>query len=378
VDIVERDGAMAIAAALFPESRGSARYLGALEEPDQWTINNRFDATGVLHRVGLGDASRTELYIAEATGEIVQKTDRSSRLWGYLGPVMHWFYFTPLRAQRGPLWNDLIVYGSVVGCVLCVLGIVIGLYRFSISRRFKRGTSITPYVGWLQWHHYAGLLFGVVTFTWTFSGLLTMTPFNWFAQGGPTGEQVRAIRGNGVDLANFEVSPGAAIAEFQKRFQPKEVELLQFLGEPFYAAYERADLSTRAHQDTARYAAPGATLSRVLLTARGEVPHMKDGFTQDELLAAARAAMPGMEPFELTWLTDVDNYYYQRTGGLRLPRRCARSSTIPTKPGCICMPATARSFRPRCGTAALSAGCTRGCTASIFRGCTRPPGCGIR
>jgi hypothetical protein len=29
--------------------------------------------------------------------------------------------------------------------------------------------------------------------------------------------------------------------------------------------------------------------------------------------------MPGMEPAELTWLTDVDNYYYQRTGGLRLP-----------------------------------------------------------
>jgi hypothetical protein len=91
------------------------------------------------------------------------------------------------------------------------------------------------------------------------------------------------------------------------------------MGEPFYAAYERADLSPRAHQDNLRYAAPGATLSRVLVTASGDTPRIKDGFTQDELLAAARAAMPGMEPTELTWLTDVDNYYYQRTGGLRLP-----------------------------------------------------------
>lgn len=317
-DTVDRPGALAIARAAFPESGSTPQYLGGLEQPDQWTINNRFESTGVLHHIGLGDGAGTELYIAEATGEIVQKTDRSSRLWGYLGPVTHWFYFTPLRAQRGPLWNDLIVYGSVVGCALCVIGLVIGVYRFSAARRFKRGTSVTPYVGWLRWHHYAGLLFGVVTFTWTFSGLLTMTPFNWFDQGGPTREQVSAIRGDGVELAEFDVLPGAAIAEFQKRFQPKEVELLQFLGEPFYAAYEHADPSPRPHQDTARYAS-GATLSRVLLTASGDAPQVKDGFSQDELLAAARAVMPGMEPFELTWLTDIDSYYYQRTGGLRLP-----------------------------------------------------------
>ena len=179
---------------------------------------------------------------------------------------------------------------------------------------------MSPYVGWLQWHHYAGLLFGVVTFTWTFSGLLTMTPFNWFDQGGPTGEQVQAIRGDGIDLASFTVPAAAAVAEFQKQFQPKEVELLQFMGEPYYAAYARADLSNRAHQDTARYVEPGATLARVLITADGDTPRVKEnGFTQDELTAAARAAMPGMEPVELTWLTDVDNYYYQRTGGLRLP-----------------------------------------------------------
>jgi hypothetical protein len=319
VEPLGQEGALAIVAGAFPESRGTARYLGGLEESDQWTINNRFNTSGVLHHIALGDAAGTEAYVAEATGDIVMKTDRSSRFWGYAGPVMHWFYFTPLRAQRGPLWNNLVVYGSVIGCVLCVLGLVIGIYRFSAARRFKRGTSMTPYVGWLQWHHYAGLLFGVFTLTWTFSGLLTMTPFGWFDQGGPTAEQVRAIRGDGVDVAAFDVVPGAALAEFQKRFQPKELELLQFLGEPFYAAYERGVLSNAAHRDTVRYAAPGATLSRVLVTARGDAPQVKDGFTRDELLAAARAAMPGMEPFEIAWLTDVDNYYYQRTGGLRLP-----------------------------------------------------------
>ena len=316
---VDRNGALAVAAAAFPDSRGTAQYLAGLEAPDQWTINYRFGTNGVLHKIALGDEAGTHLYIAEATGEVVQKTDRSSRFWGYLGPVMHWFYFTPLRAGQAPLWNNLIVWGSVVGCALCILGLVIGVYRFSAARRFKRGTSMSPYVGWLQWHHYAGLLFGVITFTWTFSGLLTMTPFGWFDQGGPTQEQVTAIRGDGVNVAAFDVLPGAAILEYQKRFQPKEVEFLQFMGEPFYAAYERGDLSNAAHRDTVRYAAPGATLSRVLVTARGDAARVKDGFTRDELLAAARAAMPGMEPHEIAWLTDVDNYYYQRTGGLRLP-----------------------------------------------------------
>jgi hypothetical protein len=318
LDLVEPEMAVAIVGDAFPESRSTARLLRSLEEPDQWTINNRFSMSGQLHHVALGDTAGTEAYVAEATGEIVMKTDRSSRFWGYLGPVMHWFYFTPLRAGRAPLWNNLIVYGSMVGCVVCILGLAIGVYRFSVTRRFKRGTSATPYVGWLQWHHYAGLLFGVVALTWTFSGLLTMTPWNLLDQGGPTLEQVTAIRGDGVAVERFTVAPTTALVEFQKQFPPKEVELLQFLSAPFYAAYQRADPSARAHQDTARYAPAGAELSRVLLTA-DVGPTVKDGFTRDELLTAAGAAMSGMEPVDVAWLTDVDAYYYQRTGGTRLP-----------------------------------------------------------
>jgi hypothetical protein len=273
----------------------------------------------VLHHVDLGDAAGTHLYIAEATGEIVQKTDSSSRFWGYLGPVMHWFYFTPLRAERGPLWNGLVVYGSLIGCVLCILGLAIGVYRFSASRRFMRGTAMSPYVGWLQWHHYAGLLFGVVTLTWTFSGLLTMTPFNWFDQGGPTGDQLRAIRGNGVDVSRFVAAPADVLAEFRKRFEPKEVELIQFMGTPFYAAYEHAEVAGRPHSDAARYVAADRRPMRVLVSAGTGPLGTRDSFTRAELETAARAAMGGLEPTEVAWLTEYDAYYYDRTGGRRLP-----------------------------------------------------------
>ena len=312
VESVESEDAMVIVAGAFPESRTTARYLASLEEPDQWTIENRFGATGALHHVALGDAEGTEVYVAEASGEIVMKTDRSSRLWGYAGPVMHWFYFTPLRARQGQLWSDLVIYGSVVGCVLCVLGLVIGIFRFSAQRRYKRGTSMTPYVGWLRWHHYTGLLFGVVTLTWTFSGLLTMTPWNLFSGGGASPVQPGAIRGYSVVLDRFTVAPSAALVEFQREFRPKEVELLQFMSAPFYAAYRVAGPSARS-------STAGSRLSRVLVAADGATPRVKDGFTRDELLVAARAVMPGMEPVEATWLTDVDAYYYQRSGSSRLP-----------------------------------------------------------
>lgn len=319
VENVEADDAVAIAAAMFPESVGTMRYLDSNMEPDQWTITNRFSATGALHRVALGDAGDTEVYVAEATGEVVMKTDRSSRFWGYAGPVMHWFYFTPLRVTRAPLWNDLIVYGSMIGCVLCVLGLVIGVYRFSLSRRFMHGTSATPYVGWLRWHHYAGLLFGVITLTWTFSGLLTMTPWNLFPSAGPTRSQVEAIRGGGMDLARFTLSPADAVGALRGRFQPKELELTQFLGTPFYAAYERPDVSARPHQDAARYAPQDQAPSRVFVSAESGAPALRQGFTQDELATAARSAMGGMQPSEVTWLTTYDSYYYDRTGGRHLP-----------------------------------------------------------
>ena len=61
LDLVDPETAVAIAGDVFPESRGTARLIESLDAPDQWTINNRFSATGQLHHVALGDAAGTEL-----------------------------------------------------------------------------------------------------------------------------------------------------------------------------------------------------------------------------------------------------------------------------------------------------------------------------
>ena len=46
---------------------------------------------------------------------------------------------------------------------------------------------------------------------------------------------------------------------------------------------------------------------------------MRSGFTEAELLVAARAAMPGDAIQETTWLTSYDSYYYDRASGRPLP-----------------------------------------------------------
>jgi uncharacterized iron-regulated membrane protein len=318
------EAALDVARDAFPTERGTARFVETLREPDQWTIGMR--AGGPLHLVSLGDAAATNVYVASATGEIVLKTDRSSRFWGYAGPVMHWFYFRPLRV-KGELWYNLVVYGSVIGCVLCVIGLVIGVYRYSLSR-LRAGISATPYVGWLRWHHYAGLIFGVITFTWLFSGLLSMEPWGVSEDPAPRRAQVVAIRGDGVNAAHFTMTPQQLLEAVRRdpgleaqpaltrrphaldRAEPdgerrgsfgsaREIELIQFMDAPFYRVQD---------QD-----------GRTLLLTADHGPDMKDGFSESELRAAANAAMPGTRVQEAVWLTRYDSYYYDRAGERPLP-----------------------------------------------------------
>jgi uncharacterized iron-regulated membrane protein len=299
------EDAVAVVAEMFPEHRATIRYLERRTQPDQWTLSGSLRALGPLHRIGLGDVAATDVYVAEATGEIVMKADRAGRFWGFAGAVLHWIYFTPLRTHTA-FWAGVIIYGSLLGCVLCLTGIIVGLQRYSFTRRYQRQASRTPYSGWLRWHHYAGLLFGLVTFAWVLSGLLSMTPWGWSPGNSPTAAQTRAVRGGDLNLAGFAVTPRDALAEVEKQFAPKEIELRQFLGARFYISY-------RAPVDAEH------PLPHVLIWAGESEPKVGDAFDRHELLAAARAAMPGIEPGEVAWLTEYDAYYYDKSNGRRLP-----------------------------------------------------------
>ena len=122
-----------------------------------------------------------QVYVSQATGEVVQYTTTASRIGAYLGPIPHWFYFTPLR-KHGPQWSRVVIWSSGIGTISAILGVVIGIWMYSPSRKYRYAGAPTsiPYRGQKRWHTVFGLIFGVATVTYAFSGMLSMDPFPSF------------------------------------------------------------------------------------------------------------------------------------------------------------------------------------------------------
>ncbi len=262
--------ALAEARRYAPDHAATLRYDGCVDEPDQWTFEVR--AQLPAHRIALGDAADTYLYVGARTGDVILQTTARERRIAYAGAVLHWLYFTPFR-RHGALWTQTIVWLSVAGSVLCLLGLLWGVYVGFTS----------PYRGWMWWHHMAGLVFGVVTFTWIFSGLLSMDPWDWHPSTAPTRAQREAFGGGRaaaslarLDLAALQRSVAAGA---------RTVEIVPFRGD-----------------------------ARVLVD--GRPAELVD---RDTLVAAAAEAMRGAPIVDATRLDRYDAYYYDRAGELPLP-----------------------------------------------------------
>ena len=233
------DEAMAVMRRYVPEHAATLEYERELTDSDQWTLQGIIRSNMPMHRIALGDAAGTEYYVSERTGEPVLRTTASGRFWGYLGAVLHWLYFTPLR-RHNALWNSFVVWTSLAGTVMCAMGIFIGVWRYSLAGRFRlrRERSHTPYASWMKWHHYAGLLFGLFACTWAFSGAMSLSPFASLRASAPTRAYLEAATGGPIDLAPLTIDRIRAVAATVRgTFAPKELDFFQFMGEPYFIAY---------------------------------------------------------------------------------------------------------------------------------------------
>jgi hypothetical protein len=315
------DQAIAAARRYAPGHGGAIAHDRLLTDPDQWTL--QAGALMPIHRFTLDDEAGTHLYVSERTGDVVLRTTRRERFWAYLGPVIHWIYFTPLR-RNGPLWSEVVIWSSVAGCAMCLSGLIWGLWRFSPAGRFRlrRVASHSPYAGFMKWHHYAGLLFGVAASTWIYSGLLSMGPFNWFATPGLTRAQREASTGGPLRLEGVTLDRlRDAVAVFERSFAPRELELVQFRGEPFWAA-SRAPAPDQAHQWMEGALWPRArrpTLERRYASALRPGEGTFTRFDDEAMHAIALAAMPGVPVEDAEWLHAYDGHYYDLRGSRALP-----------------------------------------------------------
>lgn len=145
-------------------------------ERDQWTVTGYFNKGRPFHRIRFDDARATDIYVSARTGLVAQVTDRPTRILNWLGPIPHWLYPQVLRANTA-LWTQVVIWTSVVGTFLTLTGLYLGIIAWRPRSRPGRGLRLTPYRGWMAWHHLGGLAAGVLTLTWVASGLVSMNPW---------------------------------------------------------------------------------------------------------------------------------------------------------------------------------------------------------
>jgi len=235
IEITQNDVA-AIAQMWSGQSVKAAR-VEAVEQSDQWTLQNRVRDLQPLWKFSWPDGQ--QLYVSEATGDVIQYTTTASRIGAYFGAIPHWLYFTPLR-RNGPAWSKVVIWSSGIATFSAILGVVVAVWMYSPSKRYRYAGAPTsiPYSGWKRWHTIIGLIVGVGAVTWAFSGLLSMEPFPERDDREAMRSQqtiAQALRGR-APLETFAAKdPRAALMQLSG-LGVKDLELTAFAGEPAYFA----------------------------------------------------------------------------------------------------------------------------------------------
>jgi hypothetical protein len=266
------------------------RYVRELETADQWTLAQRRGMP--LHKIAVDDAERTELYVSAELGEVAVLTTRGTRALAWVAAIPHWLYFAPLRLNDS-LWRQVVLWTSGIGCILTLVGIIVGIIQFSASKPH------IPYAGWMRWHYITGAVFGVFTLTWVFSGMLSMEP-SWMAYGGGSGEGMQeAFTGGPLDLMQFPAADANAWEQVLAGRLVKEVQFQRIQGEPYYIVR-------------------GATPTPLLIAAN-PLQVRSEPFPLESLLSRAKEGNPDFPIVESQMLSEFDSYYYARDPEPPLP-----------------------------------------------------------
>ena len=198
------------------------------------------------------------------------------------------------------LWTRVVIWTSSAGCLIALIGIVLGIIQFRASRPFRisRVSSYIPYSGLMRWHYITGVIFGIFTLTWVFSGLLSMDPWEWVS-GPDLAVSREAFTGGPVDLAQYPKFDLPAWSQLSAGHQIKEIDFAKIQGDPYYVV--RLEDSKR------------------LLIAANPLQVKQELFTVDSLMDRLKTAVPDASIVESQLLTEYDSYYYSQDEQRPLP-----------------------------------------------------------
>lgn len=299
----------------LPEEK--VRHVATLTSTDQWTLGQSRDLP--LHKFRVDDEEATELYVQPLTGEVVTLTTGKTRGFAWISTIPHWLYFAALRDNQ-PLWYRTVVWTSGAVCVLAVLGLLLGFTQFRKTRPFQLSKAI-PYSGWMRWHYVTGVVFGVFTLTWAFSGMLSMEPFAWTNAEGIDVPR-NALTGGPVDLNQFARMDAGTWNRALDGRAIKQVDFVRIEDGHYYVVRQAARDETaaqkreRLHQPY--YVTGRAEQDRVLVAA-DTLEARQEPFSAESLVDRLKKAVPDAPIVESALLREYDSYYYSRRRQTPLP-----------------------------------------------------------
>jgi hypothetical protein len=317
--------AMQFARALSPQLSDTvrARYLGVQSEPDQWTLEQPIPAQLPMLRYELTDADGTQLYVSTVGAEVVTGTTRRGRALAWIGAIPHWIYPTLLRRHVAE-WSWIVIVLAAFGTVMSVTGMAVGLWQWRWRPRQRshgRERARSPYHDlMMRWHHITGLVFGAVTCTWIFSGMMSMNPGEWSPGTSPAAEVTDAWASHAAARGMLD---DRALAIGQVRTANggliRELRMTALGAQPFWLGLDSSGVGTLVRLDL-----NGVTNVRV---------------PDDDVVRTARRALRNAELADSLTLTAYDGYYRPVEGRppslpvLRLRFRDPRGTWLYVEPG---------------------------------------------
>jgi len=226
------DSTQAIAVARrWVEPAATFASADLLESGDHYLLSSEYRHGFPAWVVRFADANRTSVYVSRAGGFVVGIVTNRTRWTTWLGTVPHWLYFKWLYSRHFEWWLWVSYVLPAIAMLAGASGIVIGVHQ--LLPHWRRGAwRISAYRGASQWHHLAGIVFGVLVVTWSLSGLLEVLG----PDVSPPERQVATVRGRGDARASIREMDAVASAAraVGAVADPVAVDYVRILGVPAF------------------------------------------------------------------------------------------------------------------------------------------------
>ena len=281
-------------------SRATAVSVSGPMDYDQWIVHQRFDPYRPFFRVRINDAVKTDLYVSARTGEVLQRTRSLERALNWSGAVIHWIYFTPLRKSYWA-WNQVVWWVSLAALLSSSVGTWLGVLRL-VNNRLAGRKGLSPFRGWMRWHHIVGLFASVIVVTWMLSGWLSMDHGRLFSRGEATSQQ--SLRLSGMPLET--IAQRVTLQSMRAVAPASEIAFNAVAGRTFVTGYGGLGKDPRIQFVSSSLSRPLESLPEPLLFSGleqvwpGRVQVIAGHDTDDALYRQAESAPASAEDFSVT------------------------------------------------------------------------------